>query len=74
MNRRHTFCAAVACFASVLGGAAPTLAQSKAKAENIPEIPYDSVPNFFKLPPNIAWTMNAQSILCGLYELCGSKF
>ena len=29
------------------------LAQSKAKAENVPEIPYDSVPNFLKLPPNL---------------------
>jgi hypothetical protein len=34
--------------------AAPPLhAQSKAKAENVPEIPYDSVPNFLKLPPNV---------------------
>src|SRR5437763_6339114 len=31
----------------------PLFAQSKAKAENVPEIPYDSVPNFFKLPPNL---------------------
>ena len=29
------------------------LAQSKAKAENVPEIPYDSVPNFLKLPPTL---------------------
>ena len=28
----------------------PALAQLKAKAENVPEIPYDSVPNFLKLP------------------------
>jgi sugar lactone lactonase YvrE len=28
----------------------PALAQQKAKAENVPEIPYDSVPNFLKLP------------------------
>src|SRR5881396_2385923 len=28
-------------------------AQSKAKAQNVPEIPYDSVPNFLKLPPNV---------------------
>jgi hypothetical protein len=33
--------------------ASPLLAQSKAKAENVPEIPYDSVPNFLKLPPNL---------------------
>jgi hypothetical protein len=31
----------------------PAAAQSKAKAENVPEIPYDSVPNFLKLPPNL---------------------
>src|SRR6516164_10585396 len=31
--------------------AGPALAQLKAKAENVPEIPYDSVPNFLKLPP-----------------------
>jgi sugar lactone lactonase YvrE len=30
--------------------AGPALAQQKAKAENVPEIPYDSVPNFLKLP------------------------
>src|SRR5256885_8802316 len=28
----------------------PACAQSKAKAENIPEIPYDSVPDFIKMP------------------------
>src|SRR5688572_21155104 len=32
---------------------APLAAQSKAKAENVPEIPYESVPNFLKLPPNL---------------------
>src|ERR671934_614206 len=32
---------------------APLFAQSKAKAQNVPEIPYDSVPNFLKFPPNI---------------------
>ena len=32
---------------------APCFAQSKAKAQNVPEIPYDSVPNFLKLPPNL---------------------
>src|SRR3974390_974717 len=29
----------------------PALAQQKAKAQNVPEIPYTSVPNFLKLPP-----------------------
>jgi sugar lactone lactonase YvrE len=32
---------------------APLLAQSKAKAQNVPEIPYDSVPNFLKLPTGL---------------------
>ena len=27
--------------------------RAKAKAENVPEIPYESVPNFLKLPPNL---------------------
>ena len=31
--------------------AVPALAQVKAIAQNVPEIPYDSVPNFLKLPP-----------------------
>src|SRR5438093_10963259 len=39
--------------ALVVGGAPLLLAQSKAKATNVPEIAYDSVPNFFKMPPNI---------------------
>src|SRR5437773_9644123 len=29
------------------------VAQAKAKAQNVPEIPYESVPNFLKLPPNL---------------------
>jgi len=31
----------------------PLFAQSKAKAQNVPEIPFDSVANFLKFPPNI---------------------
>src|SRR3954452_11369349 len=31
----------------------PAFAQSKAKAQNVPEIPFDSVPNFLKFPPNV---------------------
>src|SRR5215831_9506919 len=50
MNLRH--CAAFV-VAIVLAGAPVVLAQSKAKATNVPEIAYDSVPNFFKMPPNI---------------------
>src|ERR1700674_410194 len=48
--KRYLICAAV------VGGlvvAAPLFAQSKAKAQNVPEIPFDAVPNFFKLPPNL---------------------
>jgi NHL repeat-containing protein len=39
--------------AALLAAAAPAAAQSKAKAQNVPEISYDSVANFFKLPPNL---------------------
>src|SRR5262245_64142963 len=45
--------------AAVVAGAASALAtdtllaQSKAKAENVPEISFTSVPNFFKLPPDL---------------------
>src|SRR3977135_762899 len=31
----------------------PVFAQSKSKAQNVPEIPYESVPNFLKLPPGL---------------------
>jgi 6-bladed beta-propeller len=52
MNRCHIGCLALA-LALALGTTSPSFAQSKAKAENVPEIPYDSVPNFFKMPPSI---------------------
>ncbi len=57
MNRSAA-CSFVAIALSLAyGGArpwvAPVLAQSKAKAENVPEIPYESVPNFLKLPPTL---------------------
>src|SRR6478672_6883541 len=39
--------------AGLLLAAAPSFAQSKAKAQNVPEIPYESVANFLKFPPNI---------------------
>ena len=29
------------------------LAQTRAKAQNVPEIPMESVPNFFKMPENV---------------------
>ena len=47
--RRFQGCLAVV----VLLTASPLLAQSKAKAQNVPEIPYDSAPNFLKLPDNL---------------------
>jgi hypothetical protein len=37
---------------ALLGGA-PLVAQTKATAENVPTIPHTSVPNFFKLPPDL---------------------
>ena len=43
--------AGVALGAVLLAG--PASAQSKAKATNVPEIPFDSVPNFIKWPPGI---------------------
>ncbi len=48
-------CFAACAFLAALVLAAPVLvvAQSKAKAQNVPEIPFDSVPNFLKLPPSI---------------------
>jgi hypothetical protein len=49
MKRCLTSCLVVV----ALVGGGPVFAQSKAKAENVPEIPYDSVPNFFKLPPDV---------------------
>src|ERR1044071_8514395 len=49
MKRYLTFGVAVL----TLLGAAPSFAQSKAKAENVPTIPHTSVPNFFKLPPDL---------------------
>lgn len=33
--------------------ASPLFAQTKAKAQNVPEIPYESVPNFLKLPSGL---------------------
>jgi hypothetical protein len=53
MKRCRTLFAAVACVASVLLADSRPLAQSKAKAQNVPEIAYESIPNFFKMPPSI---------------------
>jgi len=42
----HLVVAALVC-------AVPAFAQQKATAQNVPEIPYDSVPNFIKMPPGL---------------------
>jgi DNA-binding beta-propeller fold protein YncE len=47
--RRYLTCHLVV----ILLCAAPVFAQARAKAQNVPEIPYESVPNFLKLPPNL---------------------
>jgi sugar lactone lactonase YvrE len=39
--------------AALLPLASSVFAQTKAKAQNVPEIQYESVPNFLKLPPNL---------------------
>ena len=41
------------CLVPVFLFAGPVFAQTKAKAQNVPEIPYESVPNFLKLPPGL---------------------
>src|SRR6266436_3235646 len=41
------------CFVVVVLFVGPVFAQVKAKAQNVPEIPYESVPNFLKLPPGL---------------------
>jgi len=49
MIRHLSLCLILATVAAT----APLAAQSKAKAQNVPEIAYESVPNFLKFPPNI---------------------
>src|ERR1700678_3323792 len=41
------------CSVLLLGSSSALFAQTKAKAQNVPEIPYDSVPNLIKLPPGL---------------------
>ena len=45
--------ALIAAGALFLDSPASLSAQSKAKAENVATIPHTSVPNFFKLPPDL---------------------
>ncbi len=40
-------------FAQEPGGLTRAQQRAKAKAQNVPEIPYESTPNFLKLPPNL---------------------
>jgi sugar lactone lactonase YvrE len=59
MRRHQSFCraAAVLLFAATAFAQTPALTPAqiaaKAKAQNVPEIPFDSAPNFLKLPPNL---------------------
>jgi sugar lactone lactonase YvrE len=59
VSKFQHFCAGLAVLCSAVGFAQPQTAltpaqlRAKAKAENVPEIPYESVPNFLKLPPNL---------------------
>jgi len=48
MNRRQ-----LAGFVAAMLVTAPGFAQTKAKAQNVPDIPYEWAPNFLKLPPNL---------------------
>ena len=41
------------CFALTFLTAGAVMGQSKAKAQNVPEIPFDTVPNFIKLPAGL---------------------
>ena len=41
------------CLAVAILAAQPAFGQTKAKAQNVPDIPYESVPGFLKLPPNL---------------------
>jgi hypothetical protein len=40
-------------FAQNTGGLTPAQQTAKAKAQNVPEIPYESTPNLLKMPPNL---------------------
>jgi hypothetical protein len=53
MKGVRRYCSTAFALGALLCGTPLIVAQSKAKAENVPEIPYDSVPNFLKLPPNL---------------------
>ena len=50
MSRRTELCSALALAVLALAWAGPLDAQTRALAENVPEIPIEAVPGFFKLP------------------------
>jgi sugar lactone lactonase YvrE len=41
------------CLAGMALLAGPMMAQSKAKAQNVPDIPFETAPNYLKLPPGL---------------------
>jgi sugar lactone lactonase YvrE len=55
MTRRICVLGLLSVFAATLTAQnlTPAALASKAKAQNVPKIPYDSVPNFFKFPANL---------------------
>jgi len=62
MLRTHLLCLLAALLPAVpvlaqapAGGQnlSPAALATRAKVQNVPEIPYESVPNFFKMPPNL---------------------
>ena len=52
MTRSLMSCLAISCLGGALLVTSPVFAQANAKA-NVPEIPYDSVPNFLKMPAGL---------------------
>jgi len=53
LTQRARTLAAALIAAAMLACPSPSWAQTQAKAVNVPEIPFESVPNFLKLPPNL---------------------
>jgi hypothetical protein len=53
-NRKLNLCAAILLAVPVFAqNLTPAALAAKAKAQNVPEIPYESVPNLLKLPANL---------------------
>jgi hypothetical protein len=51
MRPRFSSAFVLLCLATLVAG--PAFAQAKARAQNVPEIPYESVPNLLKMPPGL---------------------